>query len=132
VNENSTEIKITEQNNQVPAFEISDKTSFSRNTLITWKWKCGHVDVPQRSKSRRRQERLLASSEIHGASKENRQPALDGMFCTLEKYTNIDDFQEYMNKSKKIVHASTTTTSYPGSFFEKDPGCGWSLALSKI
>lgn len=110
------------KNNQVTAFAISNKTSFSRKKQPTkLEEPSGHAEIPERSKSRRLRETLLVSSEIHGASEENRQPALDGMFCTLEKYASIKCFEDYMNTSKILSHVSTSIVKKDVTEFEKSP-----------
>ena len=50
----------------------------------------GNENIPERSKYRRMHETLLASSEIHGGTKENRQPAINGLFITLNRYASIE------------------------------------------
>lgn len=50
----------------------------------------------------------MAASELHGGSKENRQPALDDMFYTLETYGGTKCFEQYISMSKKLQHASAT------------------------
>ena len=112
--------KISHTSNPAPAFVISEKMSFSRKQRPT-QLQPGNDNmyVPQRSRSRRIQETLLAASEIHGGSKENRQPALDGMFCTLETYGGTKCFEQYVCNSKKLGHASTTVIKKAVTKFEK-------------
>ena len=111
--------KTVETNNTAPAFVISDKKSFSRTKSPTQLQRSTNDNVPQRSKSRRIQETLLAASEIHGGSKENRQPALEGMFCTLETYGGTKCLEQYISMSKKLQHASTTAIKRSVDEFEK-------------
>ncbi len=111
--------KTVETNSPAAAFVISDKKSFSRKQSPTQLQPATNDNIPQRSKSRRIQEMLLAASEIHGATKENRKPALDGMFSTLETYGGTEVFEQYFSKSKKLEHASATVIKKSVNIFEK-------------
>lgn len=102
----------------LPAFEVSEKTSFSRKQSPTELKPKENEAIPQRSMYRRMQETLKAASEIHGGSQENRQPALNGMFCTLEKYASAECFKEYMSSSKKLLDASTAISKDDVTKFE--------------
>ena len=120
INQTSLQInKTVETNNPAAAFVISDKKSFSRKQSPTQLQPATNDNIPQRSKSRRIQETLLAASEIHGATKENRKPALDGMFSTLETYGGTEVFEQYFSKSKKLEHASATVIKKSVNIFEK-------------
>ena len=63
-----------------PTFKVSEKTSLEKKRSPTQIVCDGNGKVSKRSKYRRMQETLLASFEIHGATKEKRQPAIDGLF----------------------------------------------------
>ena len=79
----------------------------------------GNENIPERSKYRRMQETLLASSEIHGDTKENRQPAINGLFITLNRYASIETCKNFIVGSKKFSSASASIHKQNVSKFEE-------------
>ncbi len=90
-----------------PTFKVSEKTSLERKRSPTQIVCDGNGKVSKRSKYRRMQETLLASSEIHGATKENRQPAIEGLFLTFDRYATSETCKKFLVRSKKLSSAST-------------------------
>lgn len=91
-----------------PAFKISEKASMQRERSPTQMLCDGTTNIPQRSRYRRNHETLLAASKIHGASKENCQPAIDGLFSTINTYASLDSCEKFLEKSKKLSSASVS------------------------
>ena len=87
-------------------FTITEKASLERKTSPTQVNSDGNGKIPQRSKYRRMQETLLACSEIHGGTEENRQPAIDGLFMTLDRYATLETCKTFIGHSKKLSRAS--------------------------
>ena len=69
----------------------------------------GNENIPERSKYRRMQETLLASSEIHGGTKENWQAAINGLFITRNRYASIETCKNFIVGSKKFSSARQNT-----------------------
>ena len=65
------------------------------------------------------QETLLASSEIHGGTKENQQPAINGLFITLNRCASIETCKNFILGSKKIGSASASIHKQDVSKFEE-------------
>ena len=65
------------------------------------------------------QETLLASSQIHGGDEKNRQPAIDGMFITLDRYASLETCKKYLGNSKKLNQASVSMYRADVCKFEK-------------
>ena len=88
-------------------FTITEKASLERKRSPTQVNSDGNGKIPQRSKYRRMQETLLACSEIHGGTEENQQPAIDGLFMTLDRYATLEICKTFIGHSKKLSRAST-------------------------
>lgn len=101
------------------AFSLSKKTAFSRKKSPSELSPEGSLNIPQRSRYRRHLETLLACAEIHGGSDENRKPALDGMFSTLEKYATVDQIKKYISSSTKLRNVSCDVVKTAVKSFEK-------------
>ena len=101
-------------------FKVSEKTSLERKKSPTQTTFTSEINtsIPLRSKHRRIQEMLLAASEINGGSKENRQPAIDGLFLTLDKYASVETCVKYLGSSKKLRDASILINKKHVSKFE--------------
>ena len=85
---------------------MTEKASLERKRSHTQVNSDGNGKIPQRSKYRRMQETLLACSEIHGGTEENRQPAIDGLFMTLDRYATLETCKTFIGHSKKLSRAS--------------------------
>ena len=96
-------------------FAVSEKTSFERKKSPTQQI---NTNIPLRSKYRRIQETLLAASEINGGSKENRQPAIDGLFLTVDRYASVETCMKYLGSSTKLRDASVLLHKKHVSKFE--------------
>ncbi|PFX23508.1 hypothetical protein AWC38_SpisGene11947 [Stylophora pistillata] len=68
------------------AFEISKNASTRRKRDPSELCNEGKLNLPRRSGQRRQLENLIAATEIHGGTVENRAPALEGMVSTVLKY----------------------------------------------
>ena len=101
------------------AFSISKKSAFSRKKSPSELSPEGILNIPQRSKYRRQLETLLACAEIHGGSADNREPALDGMCSTLEKYGTDEKLKQYSQSSKKFQKANKDLVKTAIKKFEK-------------
>ena len=75
------------------------KSEFSRLKKVNSE----EFEVPraERSARRRREETMQACSEIHDASKENKAPAVDGMWCTLVRESTPARLVRFLVNSKK-------------------------------
>ena len=101
-----------------PAFTFTENTAFGRKKSPTEVSPEGKLDLPERSRYRRHLETLLAATEIHGGSVENRQPALDGIFSTLDKYASVQCLEKYLG-AKKIRKATVNLVQKDVKKFEE-------------
>ena len=112
-------------------FKVSEKTSLERKKSPTQTTFTSEINtsIPLRSKHRRIQEMLLAASEINGGSKENRQPAIDGLFLTLDKYASVETCVKYLGSSKKLRDASILIKKHVSKFEASDENVTRSLSM---
>ena len=101
-------------------FKVSEKTSLERKKSPTQTTFTSEINtsILLRSKHRRIQEMLLAATEINGGSKENRQPAIDGLSLTFDKYASVETCVKYLGSSKKLRDASILINNKHVSKFE--------------
>ena len=101
-------------------FKVSEKTSLERKKSPTQTTFTSEINtsIALRSKHRRMQEMLLAASEINGGSKENRQPAIDGLFLIVDKYASVETCVKYLGRSKKLRDAGIIINKKHVSKFE--------------
>ena len=76
------------------------KSAFARRRSPTEISPEGKSNLPARSRYRRLLEILLAATKIDGGSVEDRQPALDGMVATLDKYCSVKSVKKYLGSGK--------------------------------
>ena len=88
------------------AFEISKNASTRRKRDPSELCNEGKLNLPRRSGQRRQLENLIAATEIHGGTVENRAPALEGMVSTVLKYGKISDLTKYFCSSRKMKKAA--------------------------
>ena len=84
-----------------PVFQIFSNAANRRKQSPTTLDKDGKTEGPARSRTKRHNETLQAAMAIHGADEENIQPALNGLFSTLNSYCKKRELESYMYKNQK-------------------------------
>lgn len=70
----------------------------------------GKSKIPPRTAAKRRHETLTHASAIHGGSKNNPDPAFDGMFDTLAKRCKVDKLKDYVLGQKTLKEKVASAT----------------------
>ena len=70
----------------------------------------GKSKMPPRTAAKRRHETLTHASAIHGGSKNNPDPAFDGMFDTLAKRCKVDKMKDYVLGQKTLKEKVASAT----------------------
>ena len=71
----------------------------------------GMSNMPARTASKRRHEKLSCAAKIHGATEQTLTPAFDGMFETLQKRCKLETLTGYVLSNKKLTK-SVVAKSY--------------------